>query len=725
MTELARRAFIALLSLFALAAQPALAEIKYFYDEAGRLIQVVDHSGESAQYVYDAAGNITKIIRVSAGTVSVAGFTPNSGPVAATVTIYGAGFSSTPASNTVRFNGTAASVSTASANQLVATVPAGATTGTISVTVGAQTATSAESFTVTSGAGAPPTITGFSPGGGPAGTAVTITGTNFDTVLINNTLRFNVSQAAVTSASATQIVANVPMLAGSGPLSVRTLYGTAQSADDFVIPPAGYLYADIIARTRLVIDGASGSLAVGTNNKHGMLLFDAAAGDYPSVHLSSLTISPSGPIAYKIFDTTNTQIAAGNISASAASIHIPRVTRAGTHSIVFSSGSATVSLTAALKRSAVLSATQPTMSAPTTAAGQSVRGVFTGTAGQALTLRLAVASASPSNANVNLYLFQPSGALVAQRTGSQSTDGTVLYSASLPATGTYAVLVEPQAPATGTMSVTLNPAMDIAVDGASVSVGSSAGWNSKRVLFAGTAGQGISAGLTALAFTPANGNPASIQILQPDGNVWAAQNNNCWTSNPGGNCPVVQNGSLPVTGTYSVLISPPSAVSSFSGTLTLSTHVTGTLSAGTPNTLNFTRPGQMAVLAFSGTAGQQVALRLGVSSTTPTNQNVVMYLYRSNGTYITEVTGAPSTDGALMFVASLPATDTYSAIVIPRYSSTGSMSVTLNPTSDLTIDGTPAAISTTTAGYTKRFIINATAGQRLGIGIKNNTHTPL
>ena len=54
-----------------LCAQPAFADVQYVYDEIGRLIQVIDQNGDSARYVYDAAGNITRIRRVSSGTLAV------------------------------------------------------------------------------------------------------------------------------------------------------------------------------------------------------------------------------------------------------------------------------------------------------------------------------------------------------------------------------------------------------------------------------------------------------------------------------------------------------------------------------------------------------------------------------------------------------------------------------------------------------------------------------
>lgn len=84
-----------------------------------------------------------------AGPPTISSFAPSSGPVGITVTITGTNFSSTPANNTVTFNGTTALVTVSTTTTLTVTVPIGATTGPISVTVGGNTATSATDFTVT------------------------------------------------------------------------------------------------------------------------------------------------------------------------------------------------------------------------------------------------------------------------------------------------------------------------------------------------------------------------------------------------------------------------------------------------------------------------------------------------------------------------------------------------------------------------------------------------
>lgn len=128
--------------------------IQYFYDDLGRLTKVIDQNGNVATYTYDAGGNILSIQRstVTVGSVAILGFTPQSGPIGQNVTIQGQGFYSNPSSNTVQFNGTTAAVSAATPTSLTVTVPSGAQSGPIRVTVASQSASSDSNFTVTAGA---------------------------------------------------------------------------------------------------------------------------------------------------------------------------------------------------------------------------------------------------------------------------------------------------------------------------------------------------------------------------------------------------------------------------------------------------------------------------------------------------------------------------------------------------------------------------------------------
>lgn len=126
------------------------ATFQYFYDDLGQLTKVVDSTGTVIEYVYDPVGNILQIKRssIALGSLAIFNFTPQRGGPGQTVTIQGQAFDPAPANDTVQFNGTAALVLSASATTLTVTVPAGATTGPISLTVTGQTVTTSLDFTV-------------------------------------------------------------------------------------------------------------------------------------------------------------------------------------------------------------------------------------------------------------------------------------------------------------------------------------------------------------------------------------------------------------------------------------------------------------------------------------------------------------------------------------------------------------------------------------------------
>jgi len=159
---------------------------------------------------------------------TITSFSPPSGVVGTSVTITGTNFTGATAT---KFNGTSATSFTVnSSTQITATVPTGATTGTISVTTPYGTATTSTSFTVNVPA---PTITTFSPTSGTPGTSVTITGTNFTgatAVAFHGT-----AAASFTVNSATQITATVPNGATTGTITVTTPGGTATSSTSFTV----------------------------------------------------------------------------------------------------------------------------------------------------------------------------------------------------------------------------------------------------------------------------------------------------------------------------------------------------------------------------------------------------------------------------------------------------------------------------------------------------------
>ncbi len=159
---------------------------------------------------------------------TLSSFSPASGPVGSTVTLNGTNLN---AATEVRFGTRVAAYTVVSATRLTAVVPAGATTGLVTVTTTGGSVVSTTSFTVM-----PPTITSFTPTASGAGTVVTVTGTNLAGV---TAAKFGTTAVAtIANVSATSVNLTVPAGATSGKISLITAGGTVLSAANFTFIPA-------------------------------------------------------------------------------------------------------------------------------------------------------------------------------------------------------------------------------------------------------------------------------------------------------------------------------------------------------------------------------------------------------------------------------------------------------------------------------------------------------
>ena len=143
-------------------------------------------------------------------TPNITSLSPTSGAVGASVTITGTNFSSAQGTSTLKFNTTAVTATSWTATSIVATVPTGATTGNVVVTV-SGVASNGQSFTVVSA----PSITSLSPTSGAVGTPVTVTGTNFGSTQGSST-SIDGTAGTPTSWTATSIKVAVPTGATTG-----------------------------------------------------------------------------------------------------------------------------------------------------------------------------------------------------------------------------------------------------------------------------------------------------------------------------------------------------------------------------------------------------------------------------------------------------------------------------------------------------------------------------
>src|SRR5207253_8750262 len=152
------------------------------------------------------------------------------GVVGAAVTITGTTFGSTQGSSTVKFSGTTANVTSWGASSIAVTVPSGATTGNVVVTVSSQPSNGVN-FTVV------PAITSLSITTGVVGAAVTITGTTFGSTQGSSTVKFSGTTANVTSWGASSIAVTVPSGATTGNVVV-TVSSQPSNGVNFTVVPA-------------------------------------------------------------------------------------------------------------------------------------------------------------------------------------------------------------------------------------------------------------------------------------------------------------------------------------------------------------------------------------------------------------------------------------------------------------------------------------------------------
>ncbi len=680
------------------------ADVSYVYDNLGRLIAVIDPSTDTAVYSYDAVGNLLGITRQNSATLAIFQFTPSSGPVGTTVTIYGTGFSATPASNTVKFNGTTTSVLTATTTVLTANVPVGASNGPISVTVAGVTATSASNFTV--GVGGAPTITSFSPAVGNYGATVTLTGTNYDTTPINNRVAFAGAIGAVATAASTTLAVPVPGSAQTGFLSVSTPQGRATSATEFFVAPPGVVAADIQYTGRITVNGPTVVASIPTANKNGLMVFDGVAGQRINIGFSGVTIGQFNVMGYRP-DGTAMTLQPTSISTSGGGVELPILPMTGTYTILLDpvgnyTGNATVTVSTELAGSITPGAAAVPVSIARV--GQNARYTFSGTTGQ--TISLGMTSVTMTNATVSI--LRPDGSTVVTKSGIYTNDA--LDTQVLSMTGTYAILVDPQLTYTGGMTLTLYNQADlsgtITLDGPVVPLTLTVPGQRARYTLTGTAGQWMNLGLSSVSIAS-----STVSWLKPDGTTLASAT----ITTAGGS--LDSSLALPTTGTYTIVVDPMS-VNTGTVTLALSSPLTGAIAIdGAPGSVSLACIGQTARYIFAGTAGQQV--NLGLTAVTVSSSYITML--RPDGS--SHATNSVGVAGGSLDPSVLPTTGTYTLVVDPAGVATGAVTLTLSSeiTGTLSLNAAPVTVTLSRPAQNARLTFAGTVGQLATVRVTGNT----
>jgi hypothetical protein len=242
---------------------------------------------------------------------TITNVTPEFGQVGDIVVITGSGF--VPNATTVRFNGVIAPIAPVTSTQpptITAKVPAGATTGLISVTTAAGTGFSPQPFIVI---GAGPYIHFFSPTSGGPSTDVTLEGAHFTGA---TKVEFNgVSAAFSPPTTDARLVATAPAGVATGPIKVTTSKGTFTTSSNFFGPPSITSFGPASGRvgTNVILTGKnlSGLLGIKFNGVNATSVSNISA-------TSASAVVPLGATTGKIsvqtrgglfFTTTNFVVA--------------------------------------------------------------------------------------------------------------------------------------------------------------------------------------------------------------------------------------------------------------------------------------------------------------------------------------------------------------------------------------------------------------------------------
>jgi YD repeat-containing protein len=241
----------------------------------------------------------------------------------------------------------------------------------------------------------------------------------------------------------------------------------------------------------------------------------------------------------------------------------------------------------------------------------------------------------------------------------------------------------------------------LVVGGATLTPSFATGGKIALAVFDGTSGQQVSLGIGGGVVS------TTTTIYNPNGSVLASVG----TDFNGGSLHVA---SLPVTGTYTIMVLP--GPNTGNAPLTLSQDLNlGTIQInGASVNITTTRQGQRARLTFSGTAGQ----RLTIGTANATRQATYAVLNPDGGQLVSQVLSSGS-----LTVPPLPTTGTYTILMDPDHGIPMSVTVALSSevSGPIVIGGAAVPVTIVEPWQRARLTFDATAGQRLDLGVTGST----
>ena len=185
--------------------------------------------------IYDVPPVVVNAVKLDEKAITplpvITSFSPLKAKVGETITVKGKNFEKNLAENILKISTVQAIVESANDSILVFKVPAGALSGKINLKTNYGLASSSTDFIVLY----PPLIASFSPQKGIPGDKIIITGSNFDEIAANNTVKFGDLAAQVISANSNTLEVKVPSGFYQAKVAVNTPVGSTVSTTDFTM----------------------------------------------------------------------------------------------------------------------------------------------------------------------------------------------------------------------------------------------------------------------------------------------------------------------------------------------------------------------------------------------------------------------------------------------------------------------------------------------------------
>jgi hypothetical protein len=445
-----------------------------------------------------------------------------------------------------------------------------------------------------------------------------------------------------------------------------------------------------------------------------LVIFDGTAGQI--IDLWKTSLSGLGACALYLFAPNGSQILLDRNCGSNGPPLPVTLPATGTYTIGVEPSGATGSITLTPTNvTGAIAAGGPPVTVTTTVGGQDAWLTFTGAIGQQVYVE--ISNVTTSDAFV--YLVRPDGSYQASVEIGPTTGSQFYYldTTILEMTGTYTLWVQHVGSYFGSEQLYLGNAPTpvtgtISTNGTAVTLTTTTAWQSAELTFSGNVGDTVYLQVTNIT-TP----NAFLNLVGPDGTVlrWVGieSGSGYWYYELLSPLPATGIGPQPYTlwiqsdgtdtGSETVELwdVPPS-----SGSIT---------SGGSAVTVTHSTPGQEQSLFFSGTAGQDAYALI----TNVTTQDAYVSLMTSNGTVLGSIEIGPTTGSEYYDFEwdPLPATDSYIISIEPVGSYTGSETVQLFLSNDLSGTMTPggSAVTVTTAspGQNGEYTFSGTAGQNV------------